>query len=529
MNTDNIDYSKEISDRYGFLEDTMTVDQKRAIDNVTMRKENSYLVGSFRYPEQKYWSDIDIRESFYIKATNDDIWLDKAENIMQSLVKKINNVKDYFISDIKCGIKEDFFNIINIGYKDVNTNEIKNFNPYKIKLKIDDLKNKKLLSEVSYNKINSFLIENITYEKWVNLDRLLSEIYIDIIENKSIDSEELLPYYVGTLKKGIIYNYDKKRINNNINELYNNNVLSNDEYKKISKLIKNKPTLKQWEKLNEFIRNLTILRWTPEDIKKGYVKYGKDNFYTDYLQSILGLGNHIVKIDTIGYLDFEYTELSNFMLFYDNYMTRNKKWELSNLPQSYESDYIKQIINDIEKLFYSPTEYNFSKGIKRMFSIVRYNKSNSMYKILVEFIDSDFSLLSKIRSQLETLLLLLEKNKKANIKNIKKQIDNMKPDIYHIIDIKFDKKKMIDYINDLLILNDKKKIVIRIEFIREYVFNILNKYVLETLKNKYDIVKIPNDFMPEERKYNSIIDLRLPPEETKQTILNDKIQQFNLN
>jgi len=170
-----------------------------------------------------------------------------------------------------------------------------------------------------------------------------------------------------------------------------------------------------------------------------------------------------IKIDVIAYINNTFIEISENYYIKLNGISNfdekelNKNSIISSIKES-EEDEIK--------------DNNYNKALKRFFSrSLILNKNDPKIKLLIDFFNSDIGILNKTRSDLDTLILLLEKVKDINIDQILNALDIMKfQNSYNTIK---------DYTNDfikIIAIKDKKKLYKLLVQLRNNIYNLVNKH-----------------------------------------------------
>ena len=194
------------------------------------------------------------------------------------------------------------------------------------------------------------------------------------------------------------------------------------------------------------VRDLYILRWKPDDIKRGKVKM-IDGTYKSLADCILD--KTTMKIDLITKVGNQFAEMSE-----NYYITVNGKSNFSKVPTKKEVE--DSLEEDIR--YYSHT--NSFKALKRIFSVLLIDgktKNKAKLTKLIDFFNGQVGFLNKIKSELqilETVITSQFRNVKwedvvANLQFIKEQISNI-----YKIPLTGDLFKMIDNITPKTALRD---------------------------------------------------------------------------
>jgi len=180
------------------------------------------------------------------------------------------------------------------------------------------------------------------------------------------------------LDKRLIYDFDKDSLSE-----YLENPLIPKTYKEKIKDATGEDRVK-------LIRDLFILRWTPQDITKGYLVLvdGKPYPLVEALQD-----DTIIKLDIVIPVGNSFAEVS------ENYYYRQS-------PENENGSLVQALSDDIEKYKHE----NSMKALKRLYSILTLTSpKDSKLEVLEIFFNSQIGLINKVKNDLELLLLLTEK------------------------------------------------------------------------------------------------------------------------
>lgn len=272
----------------------------------------------------------------------------------------------------------------------------------------------------------------------------------------------------------------------------NISILSDDDYKKL-RLYKDFLDIdKEYyeELINEIIRNYLVIRWSSDDILLGWkVKYNKKFYLKECIDTISP-----INIEVIAIVNDKFTDLSNFfVLFFHDKLT--DKDYLINFPQEYLTESRKFVVQGlkegINKVLFSKINKDVFKGIKRMYSLSRLTLNNELFYKIKDIINGDLAQLSQLKSELATLLEIIEFTSEIpwkifydHLESIKWRIggnlyidDNQLNTVINGIDNILYNKYDIPYIKDTL------------DFLKKYLLSIVNNEATKYLLDKKLYVK----------------------------------------
>jgi len=203
----------------------------------------------------------------------------------------------------------------------------------------------------------------------------------------------------------------------------------------------------------------TPLKWTKDEVRNNK-KLLLDNRYITLGEAIQQ--KSLIKLDVVSYINNTFVEIS------EKYYIKLKGE--SNVDNSNID--VNNIINDLkENEAGEVNDNNYNKALKRNFSWRSIkNRNDPKLKKLLEFFNSSVGILNKARSDLDVLILLLEKQKPVLMKHLLNALDNMKfQTSYNTIE---------DLTNDFVKLEkikSKKMLYKPLLALREKIFNIVNK------------------------------------------------------
>jgi hypothetical protein len=212
------------------------------------------------------------------------------------------------------------------------------------------------------------------------------------------------------------------------------------------------------EDLIKMIRDLYILRWKPDDIKRGWVKMidGKRKYLKDAV-----LDKTITKIDLLGKVGNQFVEVS------ENYTIKTKSGKTNNVPTT--TDEILETYED-EIQYYSKN--NSFKALKRLFAALKLDNPKGNKKALdslVGFFNSQIGYLNKIKNELGILEQVLTQDfRKAKWKDIEANLQYIKEQVSNIYEIPI-KENVFSKINDMTAKNVLKGVRELIDYFGELI------------------------------------------------------------
>jgi hypothetical protein len=218
------------------------------------------------------------------------------------------------------------------------------------------------------------------------------------------------------------------------------------------------------------------LRWSKEDIKRGYKKVdNKKILFTDCI-----LQKATMKLDMAVFSDGVFNEYT------ENYYIKIGD------ETNYEKDKLlkENILVDISKSAKEQFEEgNLLKYLKRIFSYLQIaNKKKQLQNKLIDFFNTETGLIYKCKSNLELLILMMEqKFKTVSLDDIKYNLQNLKQILFNIIGLDSSKISKIDNICNL---SSRPKMKKGIEKMIEYLLLIVNKKTDKFIKKNKQLNKI---------------------------------------
>lgn len=295
---------------------------------------------------------------------------------------------------------------------------------------------------------------------------------------------------IGNKIKGYkIINYHPVEVAQKVKTLYQSGLLSNEEYKKLAKLIKPKLTKNDYEEIHEILRKHFVVRWTAQDILNGYKMLPKGVRLTlpEAIQQ-----QTVIKIDIWGEVDGRFIEMSTFIVPVVRYS--NGKKEIINGDMRM-SEFDPAVRKEVDK-FYANDKV--LKMAKRMFSLARFRQDNKVIQAVLPLLASSVGKISQIIGDADTANEMIQKLNNPPLDVLIPQFDNMKQRLSSIPDISFNEDllyRLIDTIVYSYQTLSKNQINELVEALHEYLFNIINPIVKNYLK-KLNLYPPPLNYLP---------------------------------
>lgn len=203
------------------------------------------------------------------------------------------------------------------------------------------------------------------------------------------------------------------------------------------------------------------LHWTKDEILKGT----KDNLTLVDACKII----EVIKIDIFAPFNKRYIEMSTFFILKSN-------TGFVNINPNYFDKLKISLSEDIKNYkLIKPL-----KAVKRLWSLSQIsNDTNTLVK-LEKIINSNISLLSQINADVETIVLMVEKDINFDVNYMKETIDNFKYRTLHILDIDYNQNNFYSMLDELLLLfsnykNNKNQIIQLLQKMNANLLIIINR------------------------------------------------------
>ena len=320
-------------------------------------------------------------------------------------------------------------------------------------------------------------------------------------------------HYFSEVKAGLDYRYDI-----DIGEMVDGNYFPNPELSKITaNMFRKKLFTKEENNIIQYIlsrveslganeydtitfifRERRILRWSDEEILKGIKQLPAGISIT--LKQALSHETHI-KIDMITELNERLVEITNF--FQLAYVTEeNQELNIINLDLAINHNIPVQLPKEIEKLYFSDMFYSPFKMIKRMYSLARHNHDDDLLNKVIPFVSSNTSLLYQIKSEIDTIILIIERMKGYPKKLIEKELNDAKLRISTVLELSDEDliqiNNIIDEINTTTGKYDKRN---KLKILKKLLVAYINMQTINYLQ-KVGLNPPPYRYLPAKHTYN---------------------------
>ena len=362
----------------------------------------------------------------------------KGKGISDPSVEDIERPKQYYDNELYKFLKLISYNIDNVRILGSYNNRA-----FYFPADIDVNEN------ININKINEF-IKSIK-EKMKQIIKL-DNIYIMDIKLGSIKEWEVVDESA-YIEDGKIYGYNSNKSKDKLKQLLKDNIITKDEYNKWNKQLINKPNEEQLQLIKKEVRP-NLLRWKPEDIIKGYIKYRGLKIT---IKEAINTGG-LFKIDFI--IIKEDKQFVDLNIVYDVKIKGIKNENGVNINPK------RELLNEVKTL---KAKGDYFKALKRLFSYYKITDNKKGIVKLYRILNSDLGILHQISSNIELLMLYIENNKRLKISDMKIFIDGF-----------------IDRLNNIFTIKDYFK---NEKYIINKINNIINTKSVKTMKNKLEILK----------------------------------------
>lgn len=287
-----------------------------------------------------------------------------------------------------------------------------------------------------------------------------------------------------------------------VQKLYDRELLSDKEMNEMQHIIHmSKPGQLEFEQLTKILRDHNVIRWNAKEVLAGY-KILPGNKKLTLAEAASDVSQ--INIELIAVVDNKITDLSNFFVL--GYRNTEDKLYFINLPKdAYEDFYnffLENLRKSIEKMYFSKLDYNPLKLVKRYWSYAKFVNDKDLIERLLPIINSDAAMAGQIKSELATIIKLLERTNKFPVSVMKNQLGTLKWRLSTVMIIPEDLEKKADKIINYIIKNTlpNKVIVELLNNIIDPLKKIIDLKTFNYLKT-VNLVPPPNYLLPTKRTY----------------------------
>lgn len=240
-------------------------------------------------------------------------------------------------------------------------------------------------------------------------------------------------------------------------------------------------------------RNRRVLRWTAEEILAGKKRANGQTFkLVDCLHD-----KTAVKIDVLLLYNNRFIEMTNFVALE---VGGPENW--INIDMAAQHNLKVGLPIEIEKLYFSNYYYSPFKMIKRMFSLARNQRDVHILSKIIPILSSDVSYLYQIKSEIDVILLILEKVKSPPMKTIKNELDLTKGRLVNILQFSDEEmKKMLDIIDECIEINNKEQIFVFLNHLNNKYIKPKINYLTISYLNTVNLNPPPYELLPPSMTY----------------------------
>jgi hypothetical protein len=298
---------------------------------------------------------------------------------------------------------------------------------------------------------------------------------------------------IGDIDNLQVTNYHPTSIIRNIRKTFSKYGL-NEEMQYLISLVKNNPTIDDWDKLYKAMRDYFIVRWNATEILQGYkILPGNVKLkLTDALKH-----KTMVKIDTWQYINGRFIEVTNFFIIVQE---KDGKIALLNLPDDFHVRADKTLLEEVDKLMCSGEFFKPLKAVKRMWTIAMIRDDQKVLEVLTPLINSSVGVMNQVNGDIESIIGILENTKSIPMQSIRKEIDNFKVRLAHVYDININLDHVNQIFNEIYKLDDRNEMINKLGKIKKMFQDIINRETIQYLIDN-GLYPIPHEYLPINSKY----------------------------
>jgi hypothetical protein len=208
------------------------------------------------------------------------------------------------------------------------------------------------------------------------------------------------------VENGKLYKYKQADELKHLSALWQNKIITHDEYMTASELLKPHLDAVEFLEARKELR-FGLLRWTVPEVLKGYKTLRDETIY--YLDNAFR-SKGITKLDLIAWITSKYVEISNIIVWTNS----------SGKPYAYIPAINKALKENILEF---EADKNYVKVAKRMYSLAKQFKDQSIVDELTNILNSPIGKLYMVTADME---VLEEYPNAVTQKRKRKQLDTFK-------------------------------------------------------------------------------------------------------
>ena len=244
--------------------------------------------------------------------------------------------------------------------------------------------------------------------------RSMKNVMIGDIKGGEIEEWRVFPEKAGVYS-GKIEGYNATALRSRVDDLKKAKVLTPAIAKEYMVLLKDSPSINEFLVARDTIRP-HIIRWTPAEVLRGFVDIPGGKTFT--LQDAFS-SRGITKLDVIGWVHGNvFRDFSVIYNFYDMGIRLNP-----------HPIYVTQSLEEDIEIY--KNEGNPFKALKRKFALAKWKKDTATMEKLQPILNGDLGRIYSLRSDIETLLYLLE-HSKGDMGNIHFEVEQFRERLANI-------------------------------------------------------------------------------------------------
>lgn len=243
----------------------------------------------------------------------------------------------------------------------------------------------KIMYSADYDLIENVIVRRNSLKKFQDKIKKIQKVgkIVDVKCGEITQWNLLKRPYVENSK---VHKYNQKEELGHLNSLWQNQIITHDEFMFASKSLKPHLDAVEFLRLRKEVR-FGLLRWSVAEIMKGYMKLRDNSIY--YLDEAFK-SKGITKIDLISWIGTKYAEFSNIIVW-----TNSVGKPYAYVPALKKA--LKENILEFE------ADQNYVKVAKRMYSLAKQYKDSEISEKLMNILNSPLGKLYMVVADMEVL------------------------------------------------------------------------------------------------------------------------------